>query len=248
MRTAETDRSLATRVGICPACATTFAQPLAEGATVTCGECQGTYRVIFGDDRDAVIFVENNVTLPIEPLFLPAGSIRALVALMLAGVCWFLIAAGREVHTALLSLILTVIAYYFGYRSQTAATGGVGLDARYQGRRPLFLPDGAIRNLLALGFTITGAVLYLRGMLAGVYAEFYVILAGLILGHFAGRALGVIRSRTLLALCGHVKGLGVLAVVAVLAYAFLTGLDQEYPSVLVAGTCGLVSFYFGARR
>lgn len=52
-----------------------------------------------------------------EPLNLPKGSIRSFVTLTMALSCWALVVTGRPVPAWLFSLILTVIGYYFGFRT-----------------------------------------------------------------------------------------------------------------------------------
>lgn len=51
-----------------------------------------------------------------EPLSLPRGSVRAVLALMLTGVCSFLWATGQPVPAELLVTTSGVVAYYFATR------------------------------------------------------------------------------------------------------------------------------------
>lgn len=48
------------------------------------------------------------------PLYLPKGSIRAILALSLIGTLMYVVVVGYEVPDALLGLVGAVIGFYFG--------------------------------------------------------------------------------------------------------------------------------------
>jgi len=85
---------------------------------------------------------------PRHPLGLPAGSVRALLTLMVLGTLWALLAMPpeKEIHVPLYLPYLTflVIGSYFGTRSSSRREEGES--------PPLYLPRGSIRFLIILGF------------------------------------------------------------------------------------------------
>jgi hypothetical protein len=89
-------------------------------------------------------------TVPVKrrhPLGLPAGSVRALLTLMVLGTVWALLALPpeKELHVPLYLHYLTflVIGSYFGTRSVNREAGE---------SPPLYLPRGSVRLIIILGF------------------------------------------------------------------------------------------------
>jgi hypothetical protein len=85
---------------------------------------------------------------PRHPLGLPAGSVRAVLTLMVLGTVWALLAMPpeKEIHVPLYLHYLTflVIGSYFGTRSSSKREPGQA--------HPLYLPRGSIRLIIILGF------------------------------------------------------------------------------------------------
>jgi hypothetical protein len=85
---------------------------------------------------------------PRHPLGLPAGSVRALLAIMVFGTIWALLMMPREkgvyVPLYLYYLAFLIIGAYFTGRSST--------HAQAPEPPPLFLPRGTLRILFAIGF------------------------------------------------------------------------------------------------
>jgi hypothetical protein len=89
------------------------------------------------------------------PLGLPAGSVRAVLALMIAGLFWLLLVLpeGNEVPVPLfLYFLLGLIMLFFGSHGHTIG--------RPFGGHPLHLPRGSIRGLILLGTAAVLAWLY----------------------------------------------------------------------------------------
>jgi hypothetical protein len=184
-----------------------------------------------------------------EPLFLPRGSIRAAVGIATGLYCWAMVFAGLKVPGALLSLILAVLGYYFGFRTKDEPPVEAAPPPAPPARQPLFLPTGVIRLILSAGFLATGAFLWMTRRLDHAFLEFFVVLGGLILGYlfahlFADRPLG-----RLWRIVHHVKGALVLAITACLGCILFLGPPADDAQVAVAVTvlCAAVSFYFGSR-
>jgi hypothetical protein len=85
-----------------------------------------------------------------HPLGLPAGSVRALLALMVFGLIWALWLLPEDkvqpVPLYLYSLMFLILGSYFAARSSGGTTPAAG------SRHPLFLPRGTFRTLFLLGF------------------------------------------------------------------------------------------------
>ena len=232
----------------CPRCGYEIHESLKDGDVFSCEVCQGRYRVMLDEDTGRVGFLEQAAREIPEPLYLPKGSIRALTAIAMAVSCWALIFMSRDVPGALLSLVLTIIGYYFGFRAKVKAAGSRIFDASARPTEPLFMPPGAIRAILILGFVASGAFLIAHGRLAELkYLEFVVVLGGLIAGHIFGLILERVGATPMTLLINHVKGAAVLAVAAYLSYLLLGGGYAAVAPALLTALCAFVSFYFGSR-
>lgn len=93
-----------------------------------------------------------------HPLGLPAGSVRALLILMIMGTIWTLMAMPKErnitVPIYLYYLLFLTTGAYFAGRSHAFATGT-------HEQPPLYLPRGSIRSLIVIGFlAVLGFAIY----------------------------------------------------------------------------------------
>lgn len=228
----------------CPKCDLAVGEDLSRVTSFTCSGCGGYFTVSADPQSGHVALFEAEGRRYPEPLWLPKGSVRAFVAMLVAGCFWFLVAKGADVPVFLMSLLLAVIGYYFGFRVKAKAADSRIYDPAAEEQDPLHLPAGCIRGLLTAGFVVTAIVLGTRGLLGEEkYAEFFFILAGLIFGHFFGRAVAR-ASGGLNALVGHLKALVVLASTVMLVALLVTG--SEAGSTPLALAC-VVSFYYGSR-
>jgi hypothetical protein len=100
-------------------------------------------------------------------LGLPAGSIRALLAVLVFITVWgmLLVRPSQEVPDYLSDLMFVIMGHYFATRKRSAA---VGVSGDEPGPPPLFLPRGSIRLFLAAGSAAVAAVLYQRGVLTRI--------------------------------------------------------------------------------
>jgi len=195
-----------------------------------------------------VAFVEESAGEMPEPLHMPRGSIRAMTALATSGSCWALMATGRDVPGAVLSLLLTVLGYYFGFRVKVKAAGSRIYDPSAVEAQPLGLPGGVVRKLLILGFAVTGVVLLVRGRLGEpAYVEFFIVLAGLVAGYVFGRIFSTSTLGPAAVLLNHVKGAAVLAAAGLLAVLLVSGAHADLPPAVLIVLCALISFYYGSR-
>jgi hypothetical protein len=187
---------------------------------------------------------------------LPAGSIRALVALTVVGVFVAQTLKGQSVGLLLSEALLIILAHYFASRrllsiprdlkSQLEAKGLLGEEPR-----PLWLPRHSVRILIAGAFLFTALVLLLRGELfqEGVFDNLFLVFSYLI-----GVLALNLRERVAAKPPGrwgrgwlHIKALLVLlACVLIVFFAWSDALDT-LPSLLEKILLGWILFYFGSR-
>lgn len=184
-------------------------------------------------------------------LGLPAGSVRALLALGVVGtVCGLLVRAPDEPPPeALESLLFVVLGHYFAARAQAPAD-------RSDGPPPLWLPRGSIRLLLIAGLVGVGVVVLRQ---EGAAAQRGVVTLALA----AAFVLGLLLTRVTRWLQRRIGGssrvledmraiVGLVAIGALAIHAFFHVLpDSATVGVgrlgLEQGLAALVGFYFGSR-
>jgi hypothetical protein len=103
----------------------------------------------------------------LHALGLPAGSIRALLAVMVFATVWglLLINPSREVPDYLSDLMFVIMGHYFASRKRGTVAEGLGEEP---GPPPLFLPRGSVRLLLVAGSAAVAVMLYRNGALTRV--------------------------------------------------------------------------------
>ena len=231
----------------CPNCHADVRKDLQDEDDFVCRVCSKRFRVLLDVDTGKAGFIELSTREVPEPLYLPKGSIRALVTMIVAATSWVLILTAQDVPEYLFSLLLTVIGYYFGIRTKLKAAESRIFDASTKEPEPLSLPTGFIRLFLTVGFLVCGVVLYRRELLGEAkYLEFFIILSGLIVGYVYARLFSKSEASPAYILLNHVKGVVVLAAAGCLAFLFIGGAHAAYgPLALVLSAA--ISFYFGSR-
>ena len=231
----------------CPNCGAEIREKLTDGQQFDCYNCRRLFRVLLDEASHRAGFVPLDTTAVREPLNLPRGSVRATATLATAGCCWMLVLLNAPVPGYLLSLLLTIIGYYFGFRRKAKSAQSRILDASARVQEPLNLPGGSIRLVLILGFTACALVLWARREIINpAYLEFFLILAGLVAGYFFARlsrgAVGSAPGN----LINHAKGFLVLAATGALVVLLLGGMYTDQPRLGLTLACA-ISFYFGSR-
>jgi hypothetical protein len=231
----------------CPKCEEPLAATPGDQGELRCAGCATRYATLLDPARGLGALVDLDEAERAHPLWLPRGSIRALITLSVAGLAWTQVFQQREIPHFLLGLLLTLIGYYFGVRRELRGNDSGVYDIAGDPERPLFLPAGSIRLVLMLGFLGAAGYLAVRGnLLERVYLEFFLILAGLIMGHLFRRMIARMDGALARDIVKHGKAVAVILVTGALIYLVQAGLhDALYPLPLVLG--GLVSFYFGSR-
>lgn len=230
----------------CPRCGLEAAPIQLDGQHLVCVGCAARFPSVVDRSTGKTALTASEDLAGPEPLFLPRGSIRALVTLGLSFTVWRLAHRGLPVPQNILTLVLTMTGYYFAMRRAGVAAPARTLDAGAQTPQPLFLPPGLIRNLLVGGFALTALLLWRQGRLAeSAFLEFFSIFAGLVAGYFFNKSLARQSSPRTLTAVGHAKGLAVL-----IAAFWLSSLLLEAPGahpLLRLALPGVISFYFGSR-
>jgi hypothetical protein len=204
---------------------------------------------------------------PRHALGLPAGSIRALLALSVLGLLWLLAlrplpgqpGAPYEIQlpTAFMDLqilMVLILAHYFAAHGNTIRAGGTG-------HSPLGLPRGSIRFLLLAGYLgLAGFLYHKQATFEYPSTSAVLLLLVLVSGFFLGHVLtGAVRTLAggvlpywfqdvqawvalLATLC-----MGVLLIIVLFINPSLPLEAQISPQWVEAVLAALVSFYFGAR-
>lgn len=188
----------------------------------------------------------------IHALGLPAGSVRALLALGVVGTVSGLIIRdpGTPLPDHLESLLFVVIGHYFAARGQA-------VEHPDSGPPPLFLPRGSVRLLLVAALVTVGVLVFrqdgvqaLRGLFTLILA--FAFLLGLLLARVA-RWVARRRTRPSRWFADLQAIVGLLAVTALALQLFVGGVLPGPETLGVGrigveqGLAGLIGFYFGAR-
>jgi hypothetical protein len=130
----------------------------------------------------------------LHALGLPAGSVRALLAVLVFATVWgmLLVRPSQVVPDYLSDLMFVIMGHYFATRKRNAAAAAPGDEL---GPPPLFLPRGSIRLFLAAGSAAVAVVLYQRGVLSRVDRNPGVTTLLLIGGFLVGVILNTLISR-----------------------------------------------------
>jgi hypothetical protein len=204
----------------------------------------------------------------LHALGLPAGSVRALLAVLVFATVWgmLLVRPSQEVPDYLSALMFVIMGHYFATRKRNTTIAVLGDEP---GPPPLFLPKGSVRLLLAGGSAAVAVVLYQRGVLTridrnpGVTTLLLVggFLIGVILNTLVGwwRARGTRRHRAIEDLQAlAAMGAGVVLVALVWNRIFpvvpVDQVDAIFNSWGHLGRFGpehllaaIIGFYFGSR-
>jgi hypothetical protein len=195
---------------------------------------------------------------------LPAGSIRALLAILVFGTALGLLALrpGQEVPDYLRDLLFIIMGHYFAARHRAGLV-------EEPGPSPLFLPRGTIRFLLIAGCVGVGVLLYSRGQLTAPGSHPGVVTLWLVGGFLLGVGLNTLWAQILgrerraprfiedaRALVSMAAALALVALVWNRFYVVVPPeqIDQAVAPVFHLGKfrlehalAAVVGFYFGSR-
>jgi len=231
----------------CPHCGEQITRIPDNHTHYQCPRCRARYLVMIDEGTGAMAFVDQTTSPSAPPLGLPRGSVRALVALAMAGSCTAIVVTGQDLPGSLASLLLAIIGFYFGFRTKAASLSDRMYDPTARREQPLYLPSGVIRMLLIAGMVVMAVSLLRRERLLKVseHVEFFVVMAGLVVGHYFSKLFRRGAPSTRVSV-GHLKALLVLGVAAAATGLFLTGAFAEHRGITMA-LCAAISFYYGSR-
>jgi hypothetical protein len=123
----------------------------------------------------------------LHALGLPAGSVRALLAVLIFVTTWGLLVVrpNQEVPDYLRDLLFIIMGHYFAARRKSG-------PAEEPGPPPLYLPRGSIRLFLVVGSIVVAVVLFRRGRLTALDDNPGVVTLLLVGGFLAGVALNTL--------------------------------------------------------
>ncbi|MEX0714997.1 MAG: hypothetical protein WD066_00340 [Planctomycetaceae bacterium] len=192
------------------------------------------------------------------PLGMPAGSVRALLTLIIVGVV--VVRTIRELPMGLLlaETLMVALAHYFTSRRLVKLPAAVKTQLEAEGlldrdERPLYLPRNSVRVLIVGAFVGTAAYMAWSERLMAPEA---LATLGIVLAYFLGlAATGVMewwakkhpaRDETVV-LWEDAKAAVVLLVTVAFAVANLAGAADGLPPWATNATFALILFYFGSR-
>jgi hypothetical protein len=195
---------------------------------------------------------------------LPAGSIRALLAILVFGTVWALILVrpGAEIPDYLRDLFFVIMGHYFAARHRPSADPEPGPP-------PLFLPRGSVRFLLIAGSVAVAVLLSGRGQLTSLEENPGVVTLLLVGGFLLGVAMNAAmawwrdRGHRTPRLVEDLRALVAVAAAGLLIFLVLnrtllivpsSEIDRLIPPEIHLGRLGLdhilaaiIGFYFGSR-
>jgi hypothetical protein len=204
---------------------------------------------------------------PRYALGLPAGSIRALLALSVLGLLWLLALQPLPGHDQRLGeiqlpsvfmnlqiLMILILAHFFAAHGNSIRAGGTGSS-------PLHLPRGSIRFLLMAGYLGLAAYLYhtqpkFEYPSTSAFILLLVLVSGFFLGHLLTAFVRMISGGVLPFWFQDMEAWVALLAVVCMGIIFViqlfvnpsVSLDQRINLPYVeAVLAALVGFYFGAR-
>ena len=191
------------------------------------------------------------------PLGLPAGSVRALLTMIIVAVVVSSTARNQQLDVLWIEVLLIALAHYFTARRFVNLPPDVLTRLEKEGvlkeeQQPLFLPKRSIRLLLTAAFGGLAYYLYAENrLLTAESLPLLGIVASYILGHvvrgithwFKNDEPNADPSR----LWQDGRAIIVLLSVGIAAFAPLSNQPELLPEAVHRTSLGLVLFYFGSR-
>ncbi len=194
---------------------------------------------------------------PFRPLGMPAGSVRALLALSIVLLAAQQLMFANGVGLLMSETLMIVLAHYFASRRMVKLSPKTEAELQKQGlieqeERPLWLPRGAVRTMILVVFALTLGALLMQGRLfdgavVGTSAILAAYLGGVLWRWIRGGRAREQAPRARLRWLRHLQALAVLLASAVLLLFGLSGVLASLPVWLESVLLALILFYFGAR-
>lgn len=229
----------------CPYCGAELINPENESVCFCCGR-----KVKIHTDENGKRVSSDRIP---DPLYMPRGSIRAAITLMIIFSALTLLLRGKNLPEYLLGLILTITGYYFGMKESTGesadsipAASKTGPHEARESKWGYTLPI-LMRILLTAALMLMGLLFFTMKKLSDIkYLEFFYIIMGLVGGYMFSMLFSGSRGTKFYNFINHVKGTAVLSASALLFFLFLSGFYADKVHLSLVLSC-LVSFYFGSK-
>jgi Kef-type K+ transport system membrane component KefB len=189
------------------------------------------------------------------PLWLPHGSVRALLALAVVFVTCWLTVLGEPVPVAVSEALFTGLAYYFASREVVRLSPAELARLRAERGRtefdPLFLPHGTVRIIIVLAFLgLAGWIVHEQGWQRLLSATTLLLAFAFLLGQVVKCLVRWLRrkqARRPTMAIEHVKALAAVAIAAAFVALFVTDTHRTAPPQLHQAFLAFLIFYFGTR-
>ncbi len=199
------------------------------------------------------------VVKTIHPLWMPPGSIRAILALTIVGIVIYQILAGAGVGLLLSETLSIVLTHYFASRRSVALPPALLNSPEIQKlaepeNNPLWLPRGSVRVIIMVAFIAMIAILLTRGQLfsanaLGTVALIFAYLGGVLIRWLRNDANKPPRPPRFPILI-HLQGLLVLMAcffVVLLALGSTGDANVGLPHWIEQILLAFILYYFGSR-
>lgn len=201
--------------------------------------------------------VEAKMIQKCDPLFLPYGSVRAILTFLIISVVISEMVNGRELEVFWSEVLMIALAHYFTLRKFIDLPQEVLEKLEEEGHitkesHPLFLPPHSVQVLIIGSFVGVSCYLYKVDKLflphaLSVLAMVGVYFAGVIVRIGMNYARGAKKQKVCSNWLDHLKALSVVVVMAITAWFYVYYGEQSVPHSLRNAAVGLVLFYFGSR-
>lgn len=186
-----------------------------------------------------------------EPLRLPRGSVRGLLALVLMGTFAYLLTRDSTTPAVLVNAVVVCLAFYFGTRGATATPTGVAGASPAPSRRPRI-----VRGLLFLGFAGIAAWFFRSGVptspLPPELVQVWEVLGGYLLGStlswiFHRRVRETPFRRRIALVFRDLSAAAALALTVFACYTLVTGIGSTFGGYVEQALSLVITYYFGSR-
>jgi len=189
-------------------------------------------------------------TLP-EPLRLPRGSVRGLLALVLMATFAYLLVRGDLVPTVLVNAVVVALAFYFGSRGSSSGAPSAQAVSTPSWRRPQ-----VVRGLLLVGFVgLAGWFLRSNTSLDALPPELLQVLE-ILGGYVLGAVLSWVFHRKvresplrqrLAVIFRDVSAAAALGLTGFACYGFVFGMIGAFSGRVEEALSLVITYYFGSR-
>ncbi|MEZ5672887.1 MAG: hypothetical protein R3E08_11130 [Thiotrichaceae bacterium] len=196
---------------------------------------------------------------PVNPLWMPPGSIRAILALTIVGIVIYQILIGDGVGLLLSETLSIVLTHYFASRRSVTLPPELLNSPEIrelleQESNPLWLPRGSVRLIMLVAFIATAIILLIKGQLfspnvVGTIALIFAYLGGVLIRWLRSNK-NAVPKPTRYPILVHLTGLLVLFacfIMVLLTLGSAGDANVGLPGWLEQFLLSFILYYFGSR-